>query len=222
MVTYRSLQEQVNDILTFGVSVICIGIIFGMLKSLVREMLAEEAPVLLPQTKQERSDSMQGYGVWDSFLDPSAAYAEARKLRQQGWPVRVTERGIAGGKKYIVWIGRKETPPEIFPQIVEEIGMVPPQYRYLVSWISEPLPAYSLATVELLPKTLPSDVSETKGRQIDEVLKQLKDGVEGIQGSHNFRQFLLTMSKFHNYSIGNLILIAIQKPDATRVAGFNT
>jgi hypothetical protein len=30
------------------------------------------------------------------------------------------------------------------------------------------------------------------------------------------------MSKFHNYSIGNLILIMLQKPDATRVAGYST
>jgi len=54
------------------------------------------------------------------------------------------------------------------------------------------------------------------------VLRQLKDGVETIQQSERFRLFLVTMSKFHDYSIGNQILIMIQKPDATRVAGFNT
>jgi hypothetical protein len=53
-------------------------------------------------------------------------------------------------------------------------------------------------------------------------MRQLKDGVEGIQDSSQFRLFLTTMSKFHEYSVGNLILIAIQKPSATRVAGFNT
>jgi len=50
----------------------------------------------------------------------------------------------------------------------------------------------------------------------------LKEGVEGIQDSYQFRLFLTTMSKFHDYSIGNLILIMLQKPDATRVAGFST
>jgi vacuolar-type H+-ATPase subunit E/Vma4 len=49
---------------------------------------------------------------------------------------------------------------------------------------------------------------ETKERKIDEVLKRLKEGVDGIQESEKFREFLLTMSKFHNYSIGNLILIS--------------
>jgi len=53
-------------------------------------------------------------------------------------------------------------------------------------------------------------------------LKRLKEGVNDIQDSNNFKQFLLTMSKFHDYSIGNLILIMVQKPEATRVAGFKT
>ncbi len=53
-------------------------------------------------------------------------------------------------------------------------------------------------------------------------MKQLKDGVEAIHDSDHFRLFLTTMGKFHDYSIGNLILIALQKKDATKVAGFNT
>ena len=63
---------------------------------------------------------------------------------------------------------------------------------------------------------------ETRERKIDEVLRRLKSGVDGIQESTNFREFLLTMSKFHDYSIGNLMLITLQKPDATRVAGYTT
>jgi len=35
-------------------------------------------------------------------------------------------------------------------------------------------------------------------------------------------EYLKAMGKFHNYSIGNAILIGFQKPDATRVAGFRT
>jgi uncharacterized membrane protein (UPF0127 family) len=81
----------------------------------------------------------------------------------------------------------------------------------LLSWFGAPVPDYSFA-IE----------TEAKGRRIDEVLKKLKDGVDDIQQSEHFRNFLLTMSKFHDYSLGNLILIASQRPDATRVAGFNT
>jgi len=89
--------------------------------------------------------------------------------------------------------------------------MVSPQYYELLRLVGVPLPDYSFAIEP-----------EVKERKIDDVLKRLKEGVEGIQASGNFRQFLLTMSKFHDYSIGNLILIAMQRPDATRVAGFNT
>ncbi len=77
--------------------------------------------------------------------------------------------------------------------------------------IGAPVPDYSFAVEPA-----------TGDRKIDEVLKSLKEGVESIQQSDNFRNFLLTMSKFHDYSIGNLILIMLQKPNATHVAGFST
>jgi len=102
---------------------------------------------------------------------------------------------------------------QVMPQTFIEGGeRVPPQYRGLIDYISEPLPEYSLMTIE----------AEPGERKIDAVLRQLKDGVDTIQRSENFRQFLTTMAKFHDYSIGNQILIMIQKPEATKVAGFNT
>ncbi len=105
----------------------------------------------------------------------------------------------------------------LLPQalLIEGGEPVPSAYRDLIGWISDPLPEYSLLV-------LPAVVPETGERKIDIVLKQLKDGVEGIQQSEGFRLFLVTMSKFHDYSIGNQILIMIQKRDATHVAGFNT
>ncbi|MDD4985199.1 MAG: ArdC family protein, partial [Dehalococcoidales bacterium] len=69
---------------------------------------------------------------------------------------------------------------------------------------------------------LPAVEVEVGEKKIDAVMKQLKAGVEGIQDSYQFRLFLTTMSKFHDYSIGNQILIMLQKPDAARVAGFST
>lgn len=105
---------------------------------------------------------------------------------------------------------------EILPQVTIEGGEpVPVQYRSLAGFVSEPIPDYSLMT-------LPAVVPEEKERKVDAVMKQLQAGVESIQGSYQFRLFLTTMSKFHDYSIGNVILIGIQKPDAVRVAGFNT
>jgi hypothetical protein len=210
-----------NDTLTFGMSLMFVGLMLGLVKSLLSTALEteKESPALLPQTSE--GVPAKRYGVWDSYLDAGAAYAEAYRLRQKGWSVRVTERSAAEVKKYYVWIGRKEMPPKILPQaiLIEDGERVPPLYSGLIGWISEPLPEYSLLTVSYL---LPAVEAEVKERKIDVVLKQLKDGVETIQQSGRFRLFLVTMSRFHDYSIGNQILIMIQKPDATRVAGFNT
>jgi len=110
------------------------------------------------------------------------------------------------------------------PQVTIEGGeLVPPQYRHLVGWIDEPLPDFSLMIEDysLLAALLPAVEVEGE-RKVDAVLKQLKAGVEGIQQSETFRLFLTTMAKFHDYSIGNQILIMIQKKEATKVAGFNT
>ncbi|GAI23445.1 unnamed protein product, partial [marine sediment metagenome] len=102
-----------------------------------------------------------------------------------------------------------------YPQTIPGGEPIPPEYRDLIGFISEPLPEYSLAVLPAI------EVAEGE-RKIDVVLRQLKDGVENIQDSSRFRLFLTTMAKFHDYSIGNLILIAIQKPGATHVAGFVT
>jgi len=91
---------------------------------------------------------------------------------------------------------------------------IPEKYRELTPLINEPLPP----GVDFLPAVVP----EEGERKIDTVLRQLQSGVESIQDSSQFRIFLTTMAKFHNYSMGNQILIAIQKPEATKVAGFNT
>jgi hypothetical protein len=112
---------------------------------------------------------------------------------------------------------REEHPMHpLLAQVTVEGGEpVSPQYRNLVGLVSEPIPGYSLMTS-------PEVATEEKERKVDAVMKQLKAGVENIQDSYQFRLFLTTMAKFHDYSIGNLILIGIQKPNATHVAGFNT
>ena len=39
--------------------------------------------------------------------------------------------------------------------------------------------------------------------------------------AEKYKQYLRTMSRFHRYSVNNTLLIAMQRPDATRVAGFS-
>ncbi len=52
--------------------------------------------------------------------------------------------------------------------------------------------------------------------------EQISDGVAALVQSQGWRAMLDTAAKFHNYSLGNLVLIALQAPQATRVAGFRS
>ncbi|MCQ2802796.1 MAG: ImmA/IrrE family metallo-endopeptidase [Bacilli bacterium] len=62
-----------------------------------------------------------------------------------------------------------------------------------------------------------------KGKEnLDNALKMLEDGVRDVFESNKFQEVLDTMSKFHSYSMNNIILIESQRPTATNVAGFST
>jgi len=52
--------------------------------------------------------------------------------------------------------------------------------------------------------------------------EQISDGVAALVESQGWRAMLDTAAKFHTYSLGNLLLIGAQAPQATRVAGFRT
>ena len=53
-------------------------------------------------------------------------------------------------------------------------------------------------------------------------IERLEKGIKEVFNTENYINYLKTMSKFHNYSVNNSILIYLQKPDATNVAGFNS
>lgn len=57
--------------------------------------------------------------------------------------------------------------------------------------------------------------------KVAEITDKLESGIKELFSSEKFKSYLNTMSKFHNYSFNNTLLIAMQKPDATLVAGFN-
>ena len=57
-------------------------------------------------------------------------------------------------------------------------------------------------------------------QQMKEITERLEQGVKDIFTSEMYTTYLRTMAKFHNYSFNNTLLIAMQRPDATLVAGF--
>jgi hypothetical protein len=58
--------------------------------------------------------------------------------------------------------------------------------------------------------------------RLKDTLQTLECGIDSILTSETFAGYLRTLSRFHSYSFGNVLLIRTQRPDATRVAGYRT
>lgn len=63
--------------------------------------------------------------------------------------------------------------------------------------------------------------SEKPSEKLKEITDRLEQGIAELFDSERYREYLKVMSKFHNYSFNNTLLIAMQKPDASLVAGFS-
>lgn len=58
--------------------------------------------------------------------------------------------------------------------------------------------------------------------QLKEITDRLEQGILEVFESEKYKEYLNTMSKFYNYSFNNTMLIAMQKPDATLIAGYKS
>ena len=63
--------------------------------------------------------------------------------------------------------------------------------------------------------------SEKPAEKLKEITDRLEQGITELFDSERYKEYLRVMSKFHNYSFNNTLLIAMQKPDASLVAGFS-
>jgi len=62
--------------------------------------------------------------------------------------------------------------------------------------------------------------AEKPAEKLKEITDRLEQGITELFDSERYKEYLRVMSKFHNYSFNNTLLIAMQKPDASLVAGF--
>ena len=62
---------------------------------------------------------------------------------------------------------------------------------------------------------------QTSKDRMREIVDSIENGIKELFESDKYRQYLATMSRFHRYSVNNTMLIYMQRPDATHVAGFN-
>ena len=62
---------------------------------------------------------------------------------------------------------------------------------------------------------------QTNKEKLKDITDSIERGIEELFQSDKYAEYLRTMSHFHKYSVNNTMLIYMQKPDATLVAGFN-
>ena len=62
---------------------------------------------------------------------------------------------------------------------------------------------------------------QTNKERLKDITDSIEKGIQELFQSDKYAQYLRTMSRVHRYSVNNQMLIYMQKPDATLVAGFN-
>lgn len=63
--------------------------------------------------------------------------------------------------------------------------------------------------------------AEQNKARLKDITDSIETGIKELFESDKYKQYLSTMSRFHKYSVNNTMLIYMQRPDATHVAGFN-
>lgn len=66
-----------------------------------------------------------------------------------------------------------------------------------------------------------AETKQTNKERLKEITDSIEKGIKELFDSDKYKQYLTTMSRFHRYSVNNQVLIYMQMPNATHVAGFN-
>jgi len=66
-----------------------------------------------------------------------------------------------------------------------------------------------------------AEQKNNREQQLREYTERLEQGIQDIFESGRYADYLTTLSRFHSYSARNTVLIHMQNPNATRVAGFS-
>ena len=71
-----------------------------------------------------------------------------------------------------------------------------------------------------MTKSYVKKTPQEKRQQIVEITEKLDAEIKSFVNSDKYKNWLKTMSKFHNYSFSNTILISLQRPDSSLVCGY--
>ena len=80
----------------------------------------------------------------------------------------------------------------------------------------------AIITDAIVAKSSEQTISQLVANKDTKALAEhLKEGMKNYLDSEQFKSFLDTMSKFHNYSLNNIHLLKMQNPNVSQVASFN-
>lgn len=116
---------------------------------------------------------------------------------------------------FAVWYTDHDIPKEhrITPDQPDTVFMDAAAVSQQAAAVTEPQQPIPIRPIELT-------ATDTAGK-VKEITAQLEAGVKDLFNSERYQDYLKAMSKFHDYSLNNTLLIVMQKPDASLVAGFN-
>ena len=116
---------------------------------------------------------------------------------------------------FAVWYADHDIPKEhrITPDQPDTVFMDAAAVPQQAAAVTEPQQPIPICPIELT-------ATDTAGK-VKEITAQLEAGVKDLFHSERYQDYLKAMSKFHDYSLNNTLLIVMQKPDASLVAGFN-
>ena len=185
--------------------------------------------------KEAAEKLAQDFGlIYDSQAPPRRNYVrqktEARKFREDRQRCyRVLSDYYYLLKKWEADRSPRTPEEEPHPRFVEAIQKKP-YVEYLLdlflyeseeeqkAWIAE-----HTAEITHLERRLKimAENKPTNRERLQEITAGIEQGVKELFESEKYMRYLSVMSKFHRYSVNNTMLIYMQKPEATLVAGFN-
>ena len=135
---------------------------------------------------------------------------------------RFTEQGYVYNNKntFSEWYNGRDIPKEYrimsYPQPTrldpEKVEMDAIGTRQAATLTTEPPQLQPVIPINL--------TAEKPAEKLKEITDRLEKGITELFDSERYKEYLRVMSKFHNYSFNNTLLIAMQKPDASLIAGF--
>lgn len=115
---------------------------------------------------------------------------------------------------FAVWYADHDIPKEhrITPDQPDTVFMDAAAVPQQAAAVAEPQQPIPIRPIELT-------ATDTAGK-VKEITAQLEADVKDLFHSERYQDYLKAMSKFHDYSLNNTLLIVMQKPDASLVAGY--